>query len=518
MKKKNIKTVLSFFIIIFIPLLVFGGCSWQNFKTRDKIAAPQNKLIPVTGVWEIEKYKVFNTGNKKYYDEENKLDNMIGKKAAFNLEYAALGQETCQNPQYKIKEVNANNYFFYTYKVNAKELNVNTENVEVVTITSEGKLFYDFIKLSDKEMLVHSDNVFYYLKNVSDNTDSVLNKDNIKKLEEIKRKDLSKKDSLVRSGILIGLRSPVPLEYKDSLGEGNGNNTVFYRTLWIATKNKEPHPVIETPNLFVPRMSGFWWVGINRTNAGSKYPKDTIFAYPAGNRKENTPLNEENYSKNDALRRILFIGNDYVATEYKKASSFSDHEGQSILQVLPIDNVGHGKGIKISDIAGEHGKIALKNSAEAFLSTQDKDFGKRLEKEPREESFTMVRRNGHWIMRGRLNSISAEDFAYGDFTINMVPPAKMLNYDDFYISWNDIKGRVPDAVDAYTSPNKDIAIIISKNFIYVYGIENRQLTNKQIKKIQIHDGESVVMAEWATGDYVDRWEKALKSNRVLILD
>lgn len=518
MKKRNIIAILSFFIIIIIPLTLFTGCSFKNLTTRDKIVAPKNKLIPITGVWEIEKYKVFNNGNKKYHDEGTNPDTMIGQKAAFDIEYAVFCQETCPNPQYKIKEVDAQNFFFYTYKVNAKELNITTKNVEVVTITSEGKLFYDFVKLSDEEILVYSDNVFYYLKNNSQKTNDILNKDNIKKLEEIKKKNSSQKKSTLRSGVLIGLRSPVPLEYQSSLVDGYGNGTIFYRTLWISTKDREPHPIIEAPNLFVPRMSGFWWVGINRENVGSKYPKDSIFAYPTGNRKESAELHNKNYSKSDVLRRILFIGNDYVATEYKNASSFSDSEGQSVLQVLPIDNVGYGKGIKISDISGEHGKVALKNSGEAFISSQDKEFSKRLEKEPREESFTLVRRNGHWIMKGRLNSNNVEDFTYGDFNINMVPPAKVLNYDDFYLSWNDIKGRVPDAVDAYTSPNKDIAIIISKSFIYVYSIENGQLTNKQIKKIQIHEGESVVMAEWATGDYVERWEKELKSNKVLILD
>lgn len=121
-------------------------------------------------------------------------------------------------------------------------------------------------------------------------------------------------------------------------------------------------------------------------------------------------------------------------------------------------------------------------------------------------------------MKGRLNSNSNEDLAYGDFNINIVPPSKILNYDSFSLSWNDVKGRVPDAKDAYTSPNKDIAIIISANFIYVYEIRNGQLGSKQIKKIPLHEGESVVMSEWATGDYVERWEKTLKSNKVLIVD
>lgn len=175
--------------------------------------------------------------------------------------------------------------FFYTYKVNLKELDIDTEKLEVVSITSEGKLFYDFIKLNEEELLVYSDKVFYYLKKVSDKTEDVLNKKNINKLEETKKMNLSKHDTTLRSGVLIGLRSVAPLNYKNSLGEIYENRTIFYRTLWIASKNRELHPVLETPDLFVPRMSGFWWLGIDRQNDNSKYAIDNIFAFPIGNEK-----------------------------------------------------------------------------------------------------------------------------------------------------------------------------------------------------------------------------------------
>lgn len=356
MKKRGVVIILSFIMIFIIPLTIFQGCSLQNFSVTDKIVSPKNKLIPINGVWEIEKYKIINSGSNKYYDEENKPENALGKKAAFNRRYAVFNEEVCQNPQYKIREVDAKYYFFYTYKVNLKELDIDTEKLEVVSITSEGKLFYDFIKLNEEELLVYSDKVFYYLKKVSDKTEDVLNKKNINKLEETKKMNLSKHDTTLRSGVLIGLRSVAPLNYKNSLGEIYENRTIFYRTLWIASKNRELHPVLETPDLFVPRMSGFWWLGIDRQNDNSKYAIDNIFAFPIGNEKIDIRM----YTNDKVSRRILFVGNDYVATEYKISSNFSDNEGKSFLQVLPMDNVVEGKGIKISDVAGENGKNALK--------------------------------------------------------------------------------------------------------------------------------------------------------------
>ena len=63
------------------------------------------------------------------------------------------------------------------------------------------------------------------------------------------------------------------------------------------------------------------------------------------------------------------------------------------------------------------------------------------------------------------------------------------------------------ALDAYTSPAEDILIVVTGNFIMVYPIEEAD-SRKTNQKIGIRKGETVIMAEWATGDYVSRWEKS----------
>jgi hypothetical protein len=63
-------------------------------------------------------------------------------------------------------------------------------------------------------------------------------------------------------------------------------------------------------------------------------------------------------------------------------------------------------------------------------------------------------------------------------------------------------------LDAFTSPNKDIAIIVTKNKLYIYGISGDQLDSLPLGEIEMKEGETVIMAEWATGFYVDDWERA----------
>ncbi len=481
-----------FSIILVVLVLFLQGCKQVGMDTDEKIMAPKNTLIPLRGTWEIEKYKVLGEPTMTI----GEINQWIGKTAEFNKEFAILGEEVCIEPEYKIKNVNTRNYFLYTYKVNYQDLDINDNDIDVVSITAKDQPFYDFIKINENQLMICSDNTFYYLKKISENTDQMIEIDE-KSQASIKSEDLMEEKYLLRSGVLLGLRNDNKSE-KDS-----------YRTLWIASINRVLHPVLAVPDLFLPRKSGFWMTGIDRQQ-NNDYFKDVLFAYPLENNLKNIEIQKdivtqknrvkENNLRFNMARKILFVANDYIITEYGETLNYQ-------LQVLPIDNINNNEAIKISDIAGESGRNALIASGNTYLSSLSKNEFDQLEKEPREESFSMARRNGYWIMKGRLNSESnAVTDKFGDFNINLIPPTELINYNELCVSWNKIKAKVPKALDAYTSPNKDLALIICKDVIYVYTIKNNHLSNKPVQEIEIQTGESVVMAEWATADYVERWE------------
>ncbi len=67
-------------------------------------------------------------------------------------------------------------------------------------------------------------------------------------------------------------------------------------------------------------------------------------------------------------------------------------------------------------------------------------------------------------------------------------------------------------MDAFTSPNKDIAVIKTPGKLYVFGISGEHLDSIPLGEMDLKAGTSVIMAEWATGFYVDDWEKAFMNN------
>lgn len=490
-------------LIVLSILLMFSmtACQFTDFESSEKIVAPNNNLPPILGKWKVEKYKRASTNGLS--DEE--VDNIVGSDALFHEKFVILGNDICLSPAYKIKNVNTLDYLLYQYKVNPDFLGIVDRQIQVIYMTSEEQCYYEFIRETDDKMIVNIDGVFFYLSKISDEIEEdSLNRyldgySNTNKLE-------GEGEEILRSGLLLGLK-----HYDDTKLEGNSRK-YEYRTIWICSRNKVVDKVFETKDLFVPRKSGFWKVGVENIKTNGNI-RDLIYGYPINKEAKIMPEEELlfNESDNSVIESINYIGNDYVSVETFELGEKS----KDTLKVVPVDNIRSGSPIKISDIAGESGRNAFYEGANKFISTDHKFKNNYVDIKPNEESFGLDRRNGHWVLKGRINFSSNELNSYGDFNIKLIPPKELINYDELAISWNSVKLRVPQATDVYTSPNEDIAVIIAHNGILIYTIEGGELSKEPIKKIDLYPGEKVVMNEWATGKYIYTWEEEFLKNKVL---
>lgn len=115
-----------------------------------------------------------------------------------------------------------------------------------------------------------------------------------------------------------------------------------------------------------------------------------------------------------------------------------------------------------------------------------------------------------WIFKGRVNYIENSSYLYRDFNINILPTKELISFDELLVPWKEIKSKVPEALDAFTSPNEDIAVILTYGYILIYRIDNGTLSDEPIERIKLNSGEKVVMAEWALGKYSLLWEEQFK--------
>lgn len=471
------------FAIVLISIFL-QGCRQIDINVENKITPPKYSELHVKGVWKIEKYKSLNNEIN-----EEKFKNYIDKVVIIDENIAAVDKEICLNPQYKIKSVSANNFFEYRHNIDHKSIGIKEESIDIISASDSKQLFYDFIKISDNQLALYKDQGLLLMNKVSNDTDEYIDKLNLNNTSN-KMDNQLKEDKLLRSGVLLGLSS-----------SNLDDNKSRYKTLWISSRNRKLQNKIELSQLLVPRRSGFWEVGINRETKDGKLMQSLYAHQVIEFAKEGNLPKDENTIQEYLKRNINFIGSDYICTEIEES-------GQ--LQVLPIDNISMAKGVNISDLMSGNVDDTLARSVSAFRATQDKNKADELEKQMRKDNFTLERGNGHWMLKGRLNYIATSDNkTYEDFIIYGLPPSTLINYDELYVPWSEVKARVPEAIDVFTSPNKEIALIVSKNYIYIYSIVNEQLSEEPIGKVKIEENDSVIMAEWATGDYVEKWNKII---------
>lgn len=471
----TIKAKRLFIITIGICILYLSGCSARDFSIENKIAPPVNEAISIKGTWDIEKFIMSKEDPTKDYEE---IRHYIGKSAMFDQSVCVIGRDECVEPGYKIMNVSAEDYLQNKYKINPAKVDIHEKRIDVITVTSNNQIFYELIKKDDHNILAYVDGGFLALHKRSNEVSERM-KNHHNNDSKVQVHQYEKDNDTLKSGVLLGIRS--------------SDNT--YRTLWISVKNKKLKSVMEKEQLFVPRMKGFWEVGYFHAEKGTG---GSLYVKPVQDKK----VTKHNILTENHARKITFVGNDYIGTEHLQK-----------YQVLPIDHISVGKGIKPSDITSKSVNHAIERSSEAFIASLDKERARMINHKPSKENFTLERRNGHWIMRGRLyykQPIGLKK--YEDFDINAMVPSKLINYDEMTISWGEIMSKLPWINDAYLSPNKNMAILASKEKIYISSIEKGNISKQFLKEIPLKSGDSIVMAEWALGDYVDIWEKSVKKN------
>ena len=200
-----------------------------------------------------------------------------------------------------------------------------------------------------------------------------------------------------------------------------------------------------------------------------------------------------------------------------KLSDSGELWNESSLRIYPIDSSVNSDGLSIGDLAGQAGTQAyidavnsLKKDGIALDVLNSMEF-------LNQRNFTLYRKNGQWLFKGRIDFARDKNLVPYEYNINSKPPENFIKYDILYILWKNIKDKVPEAVDAYTSPTQDMAVVLSPTKILVFDIIGGRLADTPSQKINLQKGSSVVMSEWTQNAYTFLWDKAFKSNQTRIV-
>src|SRR5699024_2504546 len=130
---------ISLILISIFLSLVLTSCGIENVENFEKIAALNNITPPITGEWKVEKYKIDNGTN--ILDKD--IEKFMGKKVFFYNDIISVEDRFSLEPTYKVKNVNASDYLFYNYKINPEFLEIEDEQIQIISIASKEQLYYE---------------------------------------------------------------------------------------------------------------------------------------------------------------------------------------------------------------------------------------------------------------------------------------------------------------------------------------------------------------------------------------
>ena len=496
---------------------IMTGCSALVSENTDRIDRPFNNVIPIDGTWKLK--RCLNVENNVKNNKDIK-DPILGEKIGFTRDTMSFAGNYYTNVSYKIKRVDANEYFLHKNPEMRQCFNLESNEILVITAYSDDKFLYEFVKDSADMLTVNIDDQYYCLDKISDTVADVANSHNdMTKQADIVNAETA--EQVLQSGLLLGLKIPVTTE--DGLGD------YTYSTYWISAINRGLRPVYYTKDIYLPRMDGFWRLrvekkmgieGIEDFIHASKVSKgvETPMLRPVENITEKT----ENISRRvetGVRKAIVYVGNDYVCIEktvYDRLNDSDEASFKKTLRTLPVDNLTNIDGIEISDLAGENGSLAMESAVTELMKESRFNDIQSTDYADQKKNFALFRKTGHWFFKGRLNLSSREQLPYMDFNLNLIPPSNMVAFDILQVPWTEMKDKLPQALDIYTSPNKDLAVILTRDEILLYTIENKTLSDLPLFKFPLAEGSSVIMAEWAMGEYVSSWEKSFINNNTAI--
>ncbi|MFL0248964.1 hypothetical protein ACJDT4_00900 [Clostridium neuense] len=468
---KKINSIIFIFVII-IAFILYKN---MNLYFNVRIAPTRNTKVPLYGVWTVSKFQI--AGQTDLTDE--KIKAFIGEKATFTNVEAKFNNDICKRPNYKIKIVDAEKYFLSNFKIKASEVGINEKDVKVITISSRNSFYDEYIQINDNYILKNYQGVFFFLKK----NGVVQNKQ--KEFEYSKNKEDYKRKTEMQNGVLMGLRCQTDNGYE-------------YKTLWIYGKGQNQFQSKEINNLIVPRKNGFMVIGVDKINENGVYARDQIWTGTLNTATNNIVRTIHKPQQNDIDYKINFVGNEYISLESNDLKSNSDgkYVAKSYLSVLPLDNI-YGNSIAFSKIIGPNSDGLLSKNAEEYLGKIGKPNYK-LDKDELETNWGIIRYKGKWILRGRV--------ANENFSVNVETPKILTTYDNLLIPFKNIQDKFPGALDAYTSLNNNFMLVVESNDIKIVSIDNDTIGKVQ-KIIPIDEKAQVVMSQWATGTYVDKWNK-----------
>ncbi|NHN30177.1 hypothetical protein [Paenibacillus agricola] len=327
----------------------------------------------------------------------------------------------------------------------------------------------------------------------------------------------------IRSAVLIGLREDHP-------AISNSSPYSTYRTLLLAAEKGEFRSIADGEGILMPYKSEFIKI-ITQSQTSVNEESRTLHAAVATGRGAEGALQLQQEEAPPAkplknAEKLLFAGNRYLAlsqtirqrdqgeanqSEYVWVKELDDLPALTKLPKADSLMPTRDPHLSLRKLYGDSINPTLK--AKPLKAPQDPGFhtaaGVLEQADENGESWTISRRQGKWVAQMASYNVQPEKGAYR-FQLEDMPlalPEAVVAYDQLAADWDDIRKLRPNAIDAFSSPNRELVGVVSDTDIKVYPFQDK-LIAEPLLSLQLAPNESVVMIQWATQEpYIEQWKQ-----------
>lgn len=222
-----------------------------------------------------------------------------------------------------------------------------------------------------------------------------------------------------------------------------------------------------------------------------------------------------------------YIGNKYacILNDYYETGGGTFKSGRNEIRMFDIGALGkldsRNKTKKLYDLLDK----SVQQELLKFADKKNKELKGQQQKQDNElikvskkvdlDNLSMVRKGGKWILQIPVYENYQHEGNGSTFysVTEYIPyecklPASLTVYDKLCVEWDQVVKAVPDAVDAFSSPQDDLLIVTTADKLIVFKDPMKDL-NQQVLSVQLTKNERVVLNQWAVDAYADKWESEL---------
>lgn len=358
----------------------------------------------------------------------------------------------------------------------------------------------------------------------------------------------------INSGLLIGLAKNNEIDTMASPLKKLAND---YRTLWI---HQEHNKIIYTEKkgeIVTPYKDGFYKLSNNKffmsdpssnsenqpdedwdiiRNFKSYYIFSNVVSHPADKPMKNlfTPETFKNKyldtkegivnAYKSKVEWLWYVGNNYVGVKdfYYDTGGGTYQSGKNEIKLYGLESLvdldGRENNVALADLLDGYEKAKLQEYPNKYNKVISSEGMLNSEQTVDINNLLLSRKDGKWQVLIPLYRVShhngngsngrvIEEYINTDIRL----PKTITSHDDLCTSWDRIMEKIPQAKDAVSSPNNDVLAVLTPTKLLIYsnplnGIDKPSLS------IDVDSDERIILNQWSTGEYVDKWNMQINNH------